>query len=36
VGSSAPGLGLSIQAELHTAPFRFERSESMLCLNVWL
>jgi hypothetical protein len=36
VGSSAPGLGLSIQAELHTPPFRFERSESMICARLEL
>ena len=34
VGSTTPGLGASLQAELHTAPYRFERSQSMVCARV--
>jgi hypothetical protein len=34
VGSEAPGLGFSIQAELHTAPYRFERDQSRICARV--
>jgi len=36
VGSEAPGLGASLQAELHTAPYRFERNQSLFCARVEL
>jgi hypothetical protein len=36
VGSEAPGIGASIQAELHTEPYRFDRAVSLLCARVEL
>jgi hypothetical protein len=36
VASEAPGLGASVQAELHLAPYRLERNQCRICARVGL